>query len=461
MSHRRLRPLVRGLALVPVLAAAAIAACADSPLAPVARPSAPVASIASDGLGLQPAFATIGAGGFLDSLNFLGDRPLGTLIAPIPFGADDWSIVRHQRDRESWYRIEEMDAWHGRMCQKPDDPTVANRTHPVAEYQDMVFLCRNHLMTATNSRGYGINYLTPARVVDFSKGTAVVRFDVATKRESGRDWIDLWLTPYEDNLVAPLEDTLPDLQGEPRRSVHVRMSPQADRSVFTATVIRKHEGTPLPVADATSYETVFARTLDPTDSTKKRYLTTSATRRDTFELHISRTHVRFGMPRYNLWWVDTDIPGGLDWSQAVMQIGHHSFDPKKEEGGSATTWHWDNFGASPATPFKIIRADRRYVDTSTVNGEVALRSPSPDGAFLRAANIGATEVSFGKANGKWSKWTEIRLQRQKRHDPKRFASVWMPVPEGTTHVRFRPIDSQLGKSDGLWMVRDIEVWGEP
>jgi hypothetical protein len=41
------------------------------------------------------------------------------------------------------------------------------------------------MMTATNASGYGVTYVTPARVVDFSAGTAVVRFDVATLRETG------------------------------------------------------------------------------------------------------------------------------------------------------------------------------------------------------------------------------------------------------------------------------------
>jgi hypothetical protein len=443
MPHRRLRPIARGLALVPALVAAAVAACADSPVAPAARPAGLAASLAAESFGLTPTFATIDAKD-QTLFDFLPANALGTPVAPIPFDtAGTWSIVRHQRDRQHWYQIEQMDAWHGRMCQKPDDPTVANRTHPVSEYRDMVFLCRNHLMTATNSRGYGINYLTPGRVVDFSEG-AVVRFDVATLRESGRDWIDLWLTPYGDNLVAPLDDSLPDLQGEPRRAVHLRMTSQRDRSVFGATVFHKHDGTPLPVADTTSYETAFAA----------RGLAPSATRRDTFELHISRTHVRFGMPRYNLWWVDASIPGGLDWSRAVIQLGHHSFDPTAESGGRPTTWHWDNVGASPAVPFTILRASRRYVDASTANGEVTLPQPSPDGAFLRAASIGAAEVSFAKADGKFGKWRELRLQRQERHDAERFASVWMPVPEGTTRVRFRA-------SGGGWMVRDVEVWGAP
>lgn len=451
MPHRR--PPSRAVFPALLLATAAVAACADTPLAPAAHRTAPSAAIAADAFGLDPVFATPDPG-TVEGFDFLGANAtpaqLAVPMAPISWDTTRWSLVRHQRDPESWYRIEPMMAWHGTMCQKPDDPVAVNRTHQVTEYRDMVFLCRNHMMTATNSRGYGVNYLTPPRIVDFSSGTAVVRFDVATLRESGRDWIDLWLTPYAENLVAPLDDSLPDLQGQPRRSLHVRMTAQRGRSAFVASVVRDFVGAPLPIADTTSYETAFAA----------RGLAPSATRRDTFELHVSRTHVRFGMPRYNLWWVDADVPGGLDWSQAVMQIGHHSFNPSAD-GGGPTTWHWDNVGAAPSVPFTIVRANRRYVDDATPSGEITFATPAPPNAFLRGEGIGATEVSFSKADGKFSKWDDVTPQAQRRIDPTRFASGWMPLPIGTTRVRFRPIRPLLPASGGRWFVRDVEYWATP
>jgi hypothetical protein len=280
----------------------------------------------------------------------------------------------------------------------------------------------------------------------------VVRFDVATLRESGRDWIDLWLTPYADNLVTPLDDSLPDLQGEPRRGLHVRMTAERLRSAFEASVIRNHVATRLPRATTDGYEAAFAA----------RGLRPSATRRDTFELHVSRTRVRFGMPRYNLWWVDAEIPGGLDWTRAVVQLGHHSFNPAGD-GGRATTWHWDNVGLAPAVPFTALRADRRFVDAATPNGEVVFPRGAPAGAHLRFSAIGATEVQFVRAPGADDDdddetWTAARRQAQERLDTRRFASYWMPIPAGTTRVRFRPVRALRFLSGGLWMARDITVW---
>jgi hypothetical protein len=450
MSSRfRSCPPLRALALTAVLAAAGVAAaCADAPLAPAAPGAAPGATISAEGFGLEPVFAVLPAGTFA-GFNFLSPDSLATPVAPIPWDTSAWSVVRHQRDPGSWYAIEPMMAWHGSMCERPDHPDAAKRTHPVSAYRDMVFLCRNHMMTATNASGYGVTYLTPPRLVDFSAGAAVVRFDVATLRETGRDWIDLWLTPYAENLVAPLDDTLPDLQGEPRRGLHVRMSATRGASTFEASVIRGFDAVRLPAADTRSYEAVFA----------SRGLAPSATRRDTFELHVSRTRVRFGMPRYGLWWVDAEIPGGLDWDRAVTQFGHHSFNPAGD-GGGPTTWHWDNIGASPSVPFTILRAGRRYVD-GTTPGEVAFAAAAPSGAFLRASRIGATEVSFAEADGQFGRWEEVRRQFQERDDPARFASIWMPVPPGATRVRFRPARTKDAPADP-WMVRDIEIWaGQP
>jgi hypothetical protein len=446
--------------LASVVAAAVAAGCADTPAAPAPRPTAPAGAIAANAFGLTPAFTPIGTDGYQEGFTHTGD--ISIPVAPIAYDAapqsGGWAIVRHQRDPGSWYQIEQMDAWHGSMCQRPDDRTAANRTHPVHEYRDMVFLCRNHIMTATNARGYGVNYLTPSRMVDFSTGSAVVRFDVATLRESGRDWIDLWLTPYGENLVTPLDDTLPDLQGEPRNAFHLRMTSERARSAFIASVIRNHVGENLPTATDEGYEAAFARTPDPADPTGARVLAPSATRRDTFELHISRTHVKFGMPRYNLWWVDADIPGGLDWSRAVLQLGHHSFDPTRESGGKPTTWHWDNVGMAPAVPFTILRADRRFVDEATRAGEINFPAGAPEGAHLRFSAIGQTVVRFGDDSDDEVAWLPAVRQAQERQDLRRFSSYWMPIPPGTTRVRFRPVRPLLFMSDGHWMVRDIAVW---
>ena len=343
-----------------------------------------------------------------------------------------WTVVKHTRDPQFWRTLEgPFDAWHhGTTCDAPP------LQHPVTSYEESVFLCRNHMMTAVNASGYGVTYLTPEWLADFSAGTATVRFDVATLRNTGNDWIDLWITPYDENLVTPLDKALhaTDLQGAPRHAVHVRMSAEARTvSAFRATLVRDHVATALPAATSAGYES---------------RLTQSATVREQFVLELSRTRVRFGMPARGLWWVDAAIPD-LGWSRGVVQIGHHSLNPRAD-GGTPTTWHWDNVGVSPAVPFTVVNATARYADATSP--ELALRAPAPAGARLRFAAHGlGVQVSFDGG----STWVGAWRQQQELDATDRFRSYWMPIPAGAQRVRFRAAATPGFAS---WFVRDVAVW---
>src|SRR5262249_51172041 len=152
-----------------------------------------------------------------------------------------------------------------------------------------VFQCNDHIMTAINAGGYGEIMLTPNRMVDFGTGEAVVRFDMSTFRSSLRDWVDIWLSPWDDQIALPLEDWLPDLAREPKRGIHIRMDISEGKSTFRGYVIRNFDASEITTDNWTTYES---------------FLTPSASRRDTFELRVSRTSVKFGMPAYNQWWID-------------------------------------------------------------------------------------------------------------------------------------------------------------
>src|SRR5262249_53204226 len=210
---------------------------------------------------------------------------------PEPWQPADWDVTIHSRDPSTWYAPEPMPAMHGDDCAPPP------ATHAVATYADAVFLCNGHLMTALNASSYGVIYLTPSHLVDFSAGEASIRFDLSTLRTSPRDWIDLWVSPYAEHLQLPLEAWLPDLSGPPAHAVHVKMECLNGAPPFKAFVYRAFVEQALGGDASTGYESV---------------LVPSATRRDTFELRLSRTHVQFGMPAYDLWWVDAEI-ADLGW----------------------------------------------------------------------------------------------------------------------------------------------------
>ena len=360
--------------------------------------------------------------------NFNGSPP-----SPLPFSSADWDITIHSRDPQTWQQLEAMQAQHGSDCSAPP------ASHSVSAYQDAVFICNNHLMTAINAGGYGVIYLTPDQMVDFSQGEAIVKFDMSTLRTSARDWVDLWVTPFDDNLQLPLEPVYPDLTGYPSRSVHLKMdNANGNGTDFTAETIRNFQSNSINGNWWTGYES---------------FLQPSATRRDTFELHLSRTHLKFGMPQYNFWWIDANM-ADLGWTQGILQIGHHSYTPNKacDYDGSCgpNTWHWNNISINSGVPFTILHGDRRFVNAST-SPTITFGAPAPSNAHLRFAAVGSNvQVSFNNGQS----WQTARLQPAGSPDSGRAQSYWTSVPAGISSVQLRAQNTPYLP----WDIRDISIW---
>jgi hypothetical protein len=355
---------------------------------------------------------------------FDGIEPASPLSA---YYMQNWDVSVHSRDDYTWEALDPTKAQHGADCGAP--PTI----HTITAYEDAVYNCRNHLMTAMAAEGYGVIYLNPNHMVDFSKGTAVIKVDASTLRTSGRDWWDVYIMPWNDNLKLPLEPFLPDLDGYPRNAISANIGQYNNGTTLGVDIIRNFEEEAVDSCWWCTYESV---------------LTPSPTRRDTFELHISKTHIKFGMPAYNFWPVDEDIPA-LSWDKGIVQWGHHSYNPTKTGCGNGSdpalagvscgdgnTWHWDNFSIQPSIPFTLIRGDRRFVDAGSPS-RVNFPAPAPANSFLRFSGTGGGGNSrFDLSFNGGASWQTPSKQPATNADDG-IGSYWVPVPQGTTRVDFR------------------------
>jgi hypothetical protein len=337
----------------------------------------------------------------------------GDPARPEPFASTRWDVAVDIRGRLE--DVGRFPAEHGHDCSPPDN------THAVDSREGMVFICRDHLMTVVGPAEYGLIYLTPDHMVDFGGGEAVIRFDMSTRVTSKRDWVDIWITPYEQNLAFPLERWLPDLQGEPANAVQVRMTPTNVGTVFNGTITRDFAQQKLSAQGGKGLENL----LEP-----------SARERTTFELRISRTHIRFGLPDLDHWWIDEAIED-LGWERGVVQFGHHSYNPEKDGGGRPNTWHWDNVSIEPALPFTIIGAHQRVIEGETSTATFPIAAP-PD-THLRFGAIGLVELSMdgGRTWEPAQRAEAYRDGTRAEVKEEHIASYWHPVPEGTEEVSFR------------------------
>ncbi len=413
----------------PIFAALVMAACAQAHAAPTA----------------QPYLATFD----------------GTPSAPLPFDAPGFDIFKHSRDVSTWNTPETILGAHGPDCGKPNVADLNGGggpgVHPITTYDGLVYQCSNHVMTAMMAGGYGAIYLTPDHLLDFSGGSATFSIDVSTLRTSNRDWIDFWFSPYSGNMVFPFGTFLTtDGQGVPLDNVNVAMPVDAQRSgLFTATETVNGQSTTLPMHDNRSWTSV---------------LTESWMQRQTIQVELSRTHIKVSMPAFGLVWVDADFATPLPFDQAVVQFGHHSYNPQKADSCGTNcepdTWHWDNVSLSPAVPFTMIKGDQRQVvevgpsqsndyciPSCPGNAVVHFASPAPAGAMLRFAGVG--QIEFSTDGSTWTTPTVVPGTAQGAH-PEHDSSYFTPIPAGTTQVEFRFAQGAIADQ----RVEDISIWSQ-
>ncbi|MGE0600073.1 MAG: carboxypeptidase regulatory-like domain-containing protein [Dehalococcoidia bacterium] len=296
-------------------------------------------------------------------------------------------------------------------------------------------------MTAINAGGYGLVYLTPNQMLDFGNG-GTVAFDISTERQSTRDWWDIWITPWADNLALPFDIGEVDLQGPPLNAIHVSI--ETAESAPILTVYRNGQGTTFNHGwDTPSVRSGIAAG------------TNEAAARQPFRLTISGGRIKFERLASSTGSAVEffDFEASVNFSRGVVQFGHHSYNPSKDGSGVPATWHWDDFAINPSVPFTVIHADQRYIDSPTQT--LSFLTPAPANAFLRFSGIGIIEVSLDGG----SYQPALRAKTAGLSDgfhAEHMSNYWMPVPQGTRTLKLRfSADSWY---NGPYIAKDFAIW---
>ncbi|HLF79283.1 MAG TPA: hypothetical protein VJB57_17515 [Dehalococcoidia bacterium] len=345
----------------------------------------------------------------------------------------NFDVTKYQAHPANWYSNPAMDAQHGPACQGPP------ASHSITSYDDMVYVCNNHVMTAINAGGdYGAIYLTPNKLLDWTNGPATLSFQLSTQRMSGRDWVDIVLSPYLDNVASFYEVGLVSF---PRKGWQISNNFQGG---FRLNGIENYDTYQASPNDFTSMDNLTPDEVN------------DAAVRQTFKLTISRTGIRFEMlpsatnvcsaqPNACLF-VDENLDAS-SFTQAVVQFAQHSYNPTKDNAGEPATWHWDEFNLSPSIPFTLIKTSTRIVEDET---PVHFNAPAPANSYLRfSATTSLAEVSF---NG-GATWQVARATSKPDAAEHLAQSYFTPIPQGVQDVKFRLGNTANGKH-----ARDFSIW---
>jgi len=363
-------------------------------------------------------------------------------------------------------------AHHGPMCQAPGIPYTSTNAHPLAQVGDMIFQCNDHLMTSTGLTGYGAIYMVPPATADITAGTSVISWDMSTLRTGARDWVYITLMPYEGHNKFGYNNLD---QAIPPNNVNVVLA--GGGNVFIATQ-RTNGGSDVRLAGNSYY------TWDNVQSANG--VAPSASRRDSFRIELSATHLRVCITGNNTGqvynfrgqspycFVDSDMTSIASWGgQAVVMITHVSYNVEKScstvedqfhlvhnPTGDANcppnTWHWDNVRISPARAFTVINPQQQFPVFSDPGGTntVTFAQPAPAGAKLSYIATGDCASQRFSVNGGQTWITAIpQPSTTQCAHPENGGEYWTLIPEGTTSVKFTgsPVF-------GHWEVSDPAIW---
>lgn len=319
---------------------------------------------------------------------------------------------------------------HGPNCEPPTEVLGTGNRHTTKTFADSAYICHDHVMTSLFSEGYAAAYIQPDAAPDWSNGTVTVSWRTSTFRTSARDWWDAWITPFGNQMPAPLHEWLPDLNGEPMNALHIEQVASGDGVAYAGQLY----------SGGKEIELDSARDVRQND-----YVKPSRTVRTLYQLEISKNHIKFWLPEVNLVYIDQDI--NVPFTSGVLQLAHHSYNPEKDDGCGPpqdqrkvgqgcqpNTWHWSNINMSYAQRYTITHPSRRFMNASA--NTATFPAPAVADTYLRFL---ATGVNYQASFDGGKTWQALKTQASTKdtdpqYDPSQF---FVRVPIGATSVQLR------------------------
>ena len=373
--------------------------------------------------------AAVGDPASLESASVIGENSTGAVFRETFNGhpAQPTSVLNRSDLLPGWFAQPAMQGTWG--WDTAPEPMAADHgsdcgpvpgTHQISSYADSVYSCKDHLMTALNPPSHGtasgIMVLKPNHLLDLSKGSGQVRIDVSTESRSPfGDWWEMWLSPWEDQVVSPTGHWLHHA-GPPKKGVMIQIrNKQVSYKVFDN------------YQEVSGVEFWEGVTVDDV-------VTPSMTRRDPYVLKIEGNKARFMIGNSAtggalVEMINFDLPAGLLSNKAVVQFQQSNYEPELNQKvgcagdpcpvtHTANSWHWDNAEIVPALPYTLINTAQFQV-TGTTSNRMDFDAPAPPGAFLLFngytkgnglhPQTGQMQVSFDG-----SKWANAPLVRRKQ-----------------------------------------------
>lgn len=373
---------------------------------------------------------------FLVGLVFGIAATFGSPSAPQPLSQNPeyahYDVQTHNRDTMNGSWDAPVAAEHGANCSGPP------ATHTVSTFLDSVFVCNDHVMTTLNAPGYGMIALTPSQTVNCSTG-CTVQWEMSTEKLSNRDWIDVWLTPWRDNLTLPIDagHAGVDLQGPPRSGLHVMLNDANNWNAYSVVNYTENDLGACWWCDPIGFGIAAG--------------TNQAAVRQTFKLTVTPGHIRLerlaSATATGYVWLDGACSCLLS-PDYVVTFGHHSYNPTKD-GGQPGTWHWSNFTFSNAAPFTLIHSPVALANAA--NPVVNFASPAPANAYLRFS--GMCQVKVDGVVAQKQAFAGLHYDTA--------ASYFMPIAQGKQSVTISfGQDNWIGPSNFNCYARDFAVWSK-